>query len=364
MKTLLVAGGAGFIGTNFVRHWHRRHPQDRIVVLDLLTYAGNGGNLDGLTRVELVQGDICDSALVERLMRSADVDMVVNFAAETHVDRSISDPGAFIRSNVTGTHSLLATARKLWLEEKRHPDRRFHQVSTDEVFGSLGPDEPAFNERTAHAPNSPYSASKAGADHLVRAYHRTYGLNVTTSHCSNNYGPYQYPEKLIPLFLANALEGRPLPVYGDGGNIRDWLFVEDHCHAIALILEGAQPGAVYTVGGGSEMSNIELVDRLCAGIDAAFARDPLLAARFPGAPAAQGRPSAQLKAFVPDRPGHDRRYAIDDARIRHDLGYRPASSFDRHFADTLQWYLDRPDWWRAKLSDAVPPLWLKAAQAG
>jgi dTDP-glucose 4,6-dehydratase len=364
MKTLLVAGGAGFIGTNFVHYWHRRNPQDRIIVLDLLTYAGNGRNLDRLDRVELVQGDICDGALVERLMRSADVEMVVNFAAESHVDRSISDPDAFIRSNVTGTHSLLAVARKLWLEDKKLPGRRFHQVSTDEVFGSLGPDDPAFSESTAYAPNSPYSASKAAADHLVRAYHQTYGLNVTTSHCSNNYGPYQYPEKLIPLFLSNVLEGRLLPIYGDGRNVRDWLFVEDHCHAIALILERAQPGAVYTVGGGSEMTNIELVDRLCAGIDAAFSRDPQMAERFPRAPAAQGWLSAGLKNFVPDRPGHDRRYAIDDAKIRRQLGYRPASSFDRHFAETLQWYLDRADWWRSKADAAAQPVWLKAAQAG
>lgn len=350
MANLIVTGGAGFIGANFVHHWVRIAPEDRIVVLDALTYAGNRANLAGLDSVELVVGDICDTDLVSRLIDEHGVDTIVHFAAESHVDRSITGPDAFVTTNLIGTHSLLKAAKAAWLDRGSGRPHRFHHISTDEVFGSLGPDDDPFSETTPYAPNSPYSASKAGSDHLVRAYHHTYGLATTISNCSNNYGPYQFPEKLIPLFILNALHGRELPIYGDGLNVRDWLHVEDHCRAIELVLRRGKPGETYNIGGGQELTNIEVVERICSGIDAAFASDPSLAARFPDAPAARGRPTAELKRFVEDRKGHDRRYAIDERKARVELGYAPLRDFSQGFAQTVQWYLDREDWWRPLLS--------------
>lgn len=350
MANLIVTGGAGFIGANFVHHWRTVAPDDSIVVLDALTYAGNRANLDGLAGVELVVGDICDTALVARTIADHAIDTIVHFAAESHVDRSITGPEAFVTTNVVGTHSLLTAAKAAWLDRGSGRPHRFHHVSTDEVYGSLGPDDPAFTETTAYAPNSPYSASKAGSDHLVRAYHHTYGLETTTSNCSNNYGPFQFPEKLIPLFVLNAVAGRPLPIYGDGKNVRDWLHVADHCRGIELVLRGGRVGETYNIGGGQELPNHAVVEEICRGIDAAFASDPTLARRFPGAPAAQGRATAGLKTFVEDRKGHDRRYAIDESKIRRELGYAPARDFAGGFAETLAWYLAHEGWWRPLLA--------------
>lgn len=349
MAELLVTGGAGFIGANFVHYWREHHASDGITVLDALTYAGNPANLAGLDGVELVVGDIGDTALVERLLSERGVDTIVHFAAESHVDRSITGPDAFIETNVVGTHSLLKAARKVWLDSGTGRPHRFHHVSTDEVYGSLGPDDAAFSETTPYAPNSPYSASKAGSDHLVRAYHHTFGLEVTTTNCSNNYGPYQYPEKLIPLFLLNCLHGRPLPIYGDGMNVRDWLHVADHCHGIELALSKGRIGETYNIGGGEELPNMAVIDQICATVDAAFAADPGLATRFPDAPAAKGGRSDTLKTYVTDRKGHDRRYAIDERKARGELGYAPRRSFQQGFAETLRWYLDNEAWWRPLL---------------
>ncbi|OYU15595.1 MAG: dTDP-glucose 4,6-dehydratase [Alphaproteobacteria bacterium PA4] len=348
MSNLLVTGGAGFIGANFVHYWRQHHPNDKVVVLDALTYAGNRANLAGANSVSLVEADIRDTDSVESLLREHDIDTLVHFAAESHVDRSIHGPAAFIDTNILGTMSLLTAARAVWLADGGKP-HRFHHVSTDEVYGTLGPNDPAFSETTPYAPNSPYSASKAASDHLVRAWHHTYGLQVTTSNCSNNYGPYQFPEKLIPLFLINALHGRPLPIYGDGMQIRDWLHVEDHCRGIEAVLLRGRVGETYCIGGGAELPNITVIDTLCAAVDAAFAADPALAERFPHAPAARGVPSASLKTTVADRPGHDRRYAIDETKARTEIGYAPARTFEQGFAATLRWYLDNEDWWRAVL---------------
>ena len=343
MASLLVTGGAGFIGANFVGHWLSTHPDDRVTVLDLLTYAGNRANLDHLA-AELVVGDIRDERLVTELLQTRAIDTIVHFAAESHVDRSILGPDAFIETNVLGTHALLKAARQHWVDGGR--PHRFHHVSTDEVYGTLSPTDPAFREDTPYAPNSPYSASKAASDHLVRAYHHTYGLQTTTSNCSNNYGPYQFPEKLIPLFLLNTLAGRPLPIYGDGQQVRDWLHVEDHCHGIAAVLERGRIGEVYNIGGGAEMANLAVIDTLCAEVDRLFAAEPALKERFPDAPAAKGLPSASLKSFVTDRPGHDRRYAIDCEKAMRELDYRPRHSFESGLAATIRWYLDHESWWR------------------
>ena len=346
---LLVTGGAGFIGSNFVHHWLREHPGGRLVVLDALTYAGNLGNLRavaGNPDYRFVRGDIGDRKLVESLLHEELIDTIVHFAAESHVDRSITGPDAFVQTNVMGTYALLEAARKVWLTERTVPQHRFHHVSTDEVYGSLGPNDPPFCETTPYAPNSPYSASKAASDHLVRAYHHTYGLSVTTSNCSNNYGPYHFPEKLIPLLIVNILHGRTLPIYGDGRNVRDWLHVEDHCRGIELILNGGRPGEVYNIGGGSESENIRLVNLLCTLADEVFAAQPGLRSKHPQCPAAQGRPSASLIQFVPDRPGHDRRYAIDCSKLQRELGYVARSSLESGLRATLAWYLSHEDWWR------------------
>lgn len=347
-RRLLVTGGAGFIGGNFIRFWRDRYPDDQLTVLDALTYAGNRSTLNGIAGVDLIIGNICDTPLVEGLLQDRQIDTIMHFAAESHVDRSIDAPDAFIQTNVVGTHSLLKAARHVWLNGSGQ-DHRFHHISTDEVFGSLGPSDPAFSETTPYAPNSPYSASKAASDHLVRAYHHTYGLNVTTSNCSNNYGPYQYPEKLIPLFLINALSGLPLPIYGDGMNVRDWLHVEDHCRGIEAALLRGMPGESYNIGGGAELTNLAVIEEICRGVDRAFANDPSLVQRFPNCPAASGQETARLKTFVDDRKGHDRRYAIDESKARAQLDYMPQRDFQNGLADTLSWYLAHEDWWR--------PLW-------
>ncbi|HKE43792.1 MAG TPA: dTDP-glucose 4,6-dehydratase [Steroidobacteraceae bacterium] len=349
MARLLVTGGAGFIGANFAQYWVRQHPGERIVIFDALTYAGHLVSLKPIaTRPELrfIRADICDTAALESVLREEAIDTIVHFAAESHVDRSIVGPDSFVTTNIVGTHSLLKAARRVWLEERRVAEHRFHHVSTDEVYGSLGPHDAAFTETTPYAPNSPYAASKAASDHLVRAYHHTYGLSVTISNCSNNYGPYQSPEKLIPLMMVNILTGQPLPVYGDGRNVRDWLHVGDHCRAIDLVLRRGTPGAVYNIGGRSECENLALVKRLCAIADARFAADAELRRRFAASPAARGEPSESLIRFVTDRPGHDRRYAIDTNKVEKELGFTAEMTLDGGLPSTFDWYLDNEAWWR------------------
>ena len=333
MQTWLVTGGAGFIGGNFVLD--AVADGIKVVNLDALTYAGNLdtlSSLDGHPNHVFVQGDIGDRALVERLLAEHRPDAVVNFAAESHVDRSIDGPAAFVQTNVVGTLALLEATRDYWksLEGEAKQTFRFLHVSTDEVYGSLG-ETGLFTEETAYAPNSPYSASKAASDHLVRAFHHTYGLPVLTTNCSNNYGPYQFPEKLIPLVIAKAIAGEPLPVYGDGGNVRDWLYVEDHCSAIRRVLEAGRVGETYNVGGNAERRNIDVVRTICTLLDE---RRPL----------ADGRPHEALITFVTDRPGHDRRYAIDASKIRDELGWEPAHGFEQGIADTVDWYLGHQPW--------------------
>ena len=356
MANLLVTGGAGFIGANFVQYWAKQYPQDRIVVLDALTYAGNLASLQPVSDHEqfrFVRGDIVDQDAVAALLREEQIDTIVHFAAESHVDRSILGPAAFIDTNIVGTHNLLQAARSVWLDSDDAPaNHRFHHVSTDEVYGSLGPTDPGFSESTPYAPNSPYSASKAASDHLVRSYHHTYGLQVSTSNCSNNYGPYQFPEKLIPLMIVNALDGKPLPVYGDGSNIRDWLYVEDHVRGIDLVIKKGTVGETYNIGGNEEHANLEIVKTLCATIDAVFSDNNELAKRFPHAPAAGGSATSSLITMVKDRPGHDWRYAIDASRIESELGYTPAHDFASGLHKTVTWMLENEAWWRAVLDDS------------
>ncbi len=345
MSNLLVTGGAGFIGTNYVRARSVAHADAPIIVLDAMTYSAKRSNLDGLTNVTIVEGDIRDEALATKLLRDHKIDTLVHFAAESHVDRSISGPDIFVDTNIIGTHSLLKAARAVWLDGGSGTPHRFHHISTDEVFGSLGAEDPAFHEDTPYAPNSPYSASKAASDHLVRAYHHTYGLQTSMTNCSNNYGPYQFTEKLIPLFVINALTGKPLPVYGDGMNVRDWLHVDDHCRAIDMVLDGGRPGETYNVGGGEELPNMTVIKTICSVVDALFAVDPSLAARFPDAPAAKGRATDVLITYVTDRAGHDRRYAIDCRKLEGELGYKPAFDFEGGLAATIRWYVDSAGWW-------------------
>ncbi len=342
MSTVIVTGGAGFIGSNFVRHALERRPW-RVVVLDKLTYAGNLINLEGKVdgeRCVFVKGDIADRDLVRTLFEKHRPSGIVNFAAESHVDRSIDDPTEVLRTNVDGAFELLEAARKFWkgLPEAERKAFRFHQISTDEVYGSLGPTG-AFTEETPYSPNSPYASCKAAADHLVRAYHETYGLPALITNCSNNYGPYQFPEKLIPLMILNAAEGKTLPIYGDGGNVRDWLYVEDHCEAILLAYERGRPGEKYNVGGNNERNNLQIVDRIC----------DLLERFLPAAsnPALESKGIASykaLKTFVADRPGHDRRYAIDAAKIARELGWTPRHDFDSAMEATVRWYPDHRPW--------------------
>ncbi len=351
-RNVLITGGAGFIGTNFVRHWIDTTQAGKVVVFDALTYAGKAENLVGLNgnpRFEFVRADICDEGAVRVAMEQHSIDTVVHFAAESHVDRSILGPDDFIRTNVVGTHVLLKVAKALWVDGPGKRPHRFHHVSTDEVYGSLRPDDPAFHENTPYAPNSPYSASKAGSDHLVRAYHETFGLDTTITNCSNNYGPYQFPEKLIPLILINVLLGKELPVYGDGQQVRDWLHVNDHCRAISLALSKGAPGEVYNIGGNSETANIHIVKTLCALLDERLATEPGLRAAFPGTPAASGKRSDGLITYVRDRPGHDRRYAIDYRKAERELGYVPGRDLAAGLRETLDWYLANTPWWRALL---------------
>jgi len=362
MTRLLVTGGAGFIGANFVHYWLERHPADRVVVLDALTYAGHRVSLAAVEEhpsFRFVRGDVRDREKVVALLADERLDTIVHFAAESHVDRSIAGPEAFIDVNVVGTHSLLQAAREAWLPGDDAVEHRFHHVSTDEVFGSLAPDDRPFTESSLYRPNSPYAASKAAADHLVRAYRKTYGLATTMSNCSNNYGPYQYPEKLIPLCIVNLLHGRELPIYGDGGNVRDWLHVRDHCAGIERILERAAPGACYNLGGDAERDNLTLVRALCGALDELFAARPELADEYPQAPPARGERSDTLLRFVTDRPGHDRRYAIDATRARTELGYAATFDLAGGLADTVRWYVDNPGWWR-RVMDAGYRDWVRA----
>jgi dTDP-glucose 4,6-dehydratase len=340
--TILVTGGAGFIGSNFVLNERLR--KSRVVNLDLLTYAGNLlnlGDLNGDPDHVFVQGDIGDRALVLKLLSDHQPDTVVNFAAESHVDRSIDSPESFIQTNIVGAYHLLEEALAFWrmLSADRRERFRFLHVSTDEVYGSLGPGDPAFTENTPYAPNSPYSASKAASDHLVRAYYHTFGLPTIITNCSNNYGPRQFPEKLTPLMLLNAIEGKPLPVYGDGLNIRDWLYVDDHCEALRVVLDRGKPGETYNIGGGCEKTNLEIVNTLCA----------LLGEM---APELRCEPYSQLITFVKDRPGHDRRYAVDCSRIERELGWRARESFESGLRKTIRWYLDNKEWVQSVKSGA------------
>jgi len=333
--TLLVTGGAGFIGSNFIFAEFRRGDV-RIVNLDLLTYAGNPKNLESLSGNPgyiPVHGDIGDRELLRTVMTQFKPDAVVNFAAESHVDRSIVGPEEFIRTNVVGTFNLLEEVRTYWmsLQAPRRDTFRFLHVSTDEVYGSLSLHDPPFTERTPYAPNSPYSASKAASDHLVRAYHHTYGMPCLTTNCSNNYGPMQFPEKLIPLMILNALGGKPLPIYGDGRNVRDWLYVKDHCDAIRMVLDQGRVGEVYNIGGRCEMSNLEVVQRICSLLDEI-------------SPQSAFRPHASLITFVKDRPGHDWRYAIDCTKIEEELGWKPKETFDSGLRKTIEWYMQNTDW--------------------
>jgi dTDP-glucose 4,6-dehydratase len=332
--TVLVTGGAGFIGSNFVLDW-LAGSDEPVLNLDALTYAGNLGNLASLkddARHRFVNGDICDRNLVDALLAEHRPRAIVHFAAESHVDRSIHGPGEFMRTNIIGTYTLLEAARAHWasLAGSEREAFRFLQVSTDEVYGSLAPGAPAFTEQHPYEPNSPYSASKAASDHLVRAWHHTYGLPVLTTNCSNNYGPYHFPEKLIPLTIVNALAGKPLPVYGDGLNVRDWLYVRDHCSGIRAVLERGRLGETYNIGGWNEKTNIDIVRSVCALLD-----------EMRPEPAG---PRTRLITFVKDRPGHDRRYAIDASKIERELGWRPAETFDTGIRKTVQWYLDHADW--------------------
>jgi len=343
--SLLVTGGAGFIGSNFVHYWLENHPEEKVVVLDALTYAGNGANLlpvENHANFEFVHGDILDTPLVESLLFDEGIDTIVHFAAESHVDRSIHGPDAFLKTNIEGTHSLLKAAKKVWLDGglKSH---LFHHVSTDEVYGTLEPDAPAFTEQHPYLPNSPYAASKASSDHIVRSYHHTYGLNTTISNCSNNYGPYQFPEKLIPLIIANCLDGKPLPIYGDGKQVRDWLFVDDHNRGIDLIIRNGKVDHTYNIGGNNEWTNIDIVSLVCKLMDE----------HHP-----EGAPHTDLITYVKDRPGHDRRYAINAEKIMSELGYAPVETFETGIRKTVTWYLDNEDWWR-KIMDGSYQEWIE-----
>jgi dTDP-glucose 4,6-dehydratase len=336
VQNVLVTGGAGFIGSNFVRYLLEVEPDVKIINLDALTYSGSLENLNDLPNAEhytFVHGDICDAELVSGLLRDNEIDTIVHFAAESHVDRSITGPGQFVRTNISGTFMLLEAARQYWLLDpgKATPKVRFHHVSTDEVFGSLAPDDPAWTEVSPYDPHSPYAASKAASDHLVRAYGHTYGLPFTLTNCTNNYGPYQFPEKLIPLMILNALEGKPLPVYGDGQQIRDWLHVEDHCEAIHLVLKKGLPGSSYNIGGSNQPANLTIVEMICDILDELQSASPF-------------RPHRRLIQYIKDRPGHDRRYALNARKISQELGWQPHHTFKQGLMDTIVWYLAHPDW--------------------
>ncbi|MBI5885208.1 MAG: dTDP-glucose 4,6-dehydratase [Deltaproteobacteria bacterium] len=343
MRKILITGGAGFIGSNFAVYMRQAHPEDRLVVFDKLTYAGNLENLRSLeadANYRFIKGDITDFEHVTRVFKEEGIDTVVNFAAESHVDRSILGPKAFIETNVNGTFCLLEAARQAWTSG----GNRFLHVSTDEVYGSLG-ETGSFTETTPYSPNSPYSASKAASDHLVRAYFHTYGLPVLTTNCSNNYGPFQFPEKLIPLMVINALNGKPLPVYGDGTNVRDWLHVSDHCAAIDTVLSRGRAGEVYNVGGRAERRNIDIVEGICAAVDARAGSDEAIARLY-----SFGGSRKKLITFVKDRPGHDKRYAIDCTKIEKELGWKPSVTFDHGIKSTVDWYVANRSWWERIVS--------------
>lgn len=346
MQQVLITGGAGFIGANFVRYLQRHAPEAHIVNLDALTYAGSLENLRDLPdpgRHTFVHGDVGDATLVADLLRTHEVDTIVHFAAESHVDRSIAGPSAFVQTNVVGTFTLLEAARRAWSDRQ---DVRFHHVSTDEVYGTLAPDDPAFSEHTAYDPRSPYAATKAASDHLVRAYYHTYRLPVTLTNCSNNYGPYQFPEKLIPLVILRALRGQPLPLYGDGQQVRDWLYVEDHCAALYAVLTGGTVGETYNIGGNNQPTNLEIVQVLCRLLDDALPQSPHV-------------PHARLITFVKDRPGHDRRYAMDIQHIGEALGWTPTESLASGLRKTVQWYLQHPGWIDAVQEGADWQAWMR-----
>ncbi len=331
---ILVTGGAGFIGSNFAHYWLDRYPHERLIVLDALTYAGNIENLVSLNKnrnFRFIHGDILDTDLVKRIIQDEHIETIVHFAAESHVDRSIHGPDTFLKTNIEGTHSLLKAAKEIWLDKTKIDNHRFHHVSTDEVYGTLTPKAPAFTEKNQYLPNSPYAASKASSDHIVRSYHHTYGLNTTVSNCSNNYGPYQFPEKLIPLVIANCLDGKSLPIYGDGLQIRDWLYVIDHCRGIDKILHNGEVDNTYNIGGNNERTNLDIVTFICELMDKL---NP------------SGAPHNQLITFVKDRAGHDRRYAIDSTKIKLDLGFNSKETFESGIIKTVEWYLNNEKWWR------------------
>jgi len=351
MRKILITGGAGFIGSNFVRHWADHYPDDLIIVLDKLSYAGNLANLNDVMpspRFHFIQGDIVDKALIDDILTRFQIDTIVNFAAESHVDRSIQNSDLFMLTNIMGTHNLLTVAKSHW-QGRSH---RFHQVSTDEVFGALDLNEPPFCEDNRYLPNSPYAASKAAADHVVRAFQQTYGMNTTISHCSNNYGPYHYPEKLIPLSLINILHGRWIPIYGDGLQIRDWLHVFDHCRAIEAILNYGKPSETYNIGGGGEITNLALLHSLCDWVDELFIKIPEYKVKYPHAPPAQNRSARMLLKHVTDRLGHDRRYAINSTKIQQELNFKYSISIQKGLRQTVEWYLENPQWW-AKFAPAL-----------
>ena len=350
MRKTLVTGGAGFIGSNFIHYLQRAEPDTFIINLDALTYAANLENLRNLpapNRYLFIEGDICNRGQVDRILAEHEVSTIIHFAAESHVDRSIHGPAKFIQTNIIGTFTLLDAARQAWLTLKTVPieQSRFHHVSTDEVYGSLSPGDDAFMEITPYSPNSPYAASKASSDHLVRAYFHTYGLPVTITNCSNNYGPYQFPEKLIPLIIFNALNGRPLPIYGDGMQVRDWLYVEDHCEAIWQVARRGQPGETYNVGGNNQPPNIQVVREICAILD-------------DFAPDSGHAPHDQLCCFVADRPGHDRRYAMNIEKIRQELGWHPKEDLKSGLQKTVRWYLENPVWLKSIAARPEYKSWL------
>jgi dTDP-glucose 4,6-dehydratase len=351
-RNIIITGGAGFIGSNFVRHWCHTYREDRVIVLDALTYAGNRAtiaDLEATANLRFVRGDICDRNLVDRILAEENIDTIAHLAAESHVDRSILGPAAFVQTNVVGTFTLLEAFRQHWLKRDKPQSDRFLHVSTDEVYGSLEADDPAFSETTAYTPNSPYSASKAGSDHLARAYYHTYGMPTIITNCSNNYGPYHFPEKLIPLMCINILLGKPLPVYGDGQNIRDWLYVEDHCRALDTVIHKGQPGETYNIGGNNEVKNLDLVKLLCELMDELATDIPV-------------KPSSQLITFVKDRLGHDRRYAIDASKISTELGWTPQVTVEEGLRKTVRWYLDNQQWWQPLLSKEYQAYYQKVYQ--
>lgn len=359
-RNVLVTGAAGFIGVNFVHYWLKNNTNDNVVVLDALTYAGNEESLKpSLDNPNLifVKGNICNTDLVEQLLRKHEIDTLVHFAAESHVDRSITGPDAFIETNIVGTHSLLKASKKVWIDEPKLVGKppiahRFHHVSTDEVYGTLEPNDPPFKETNPYEPNSPYSASKAASDHLVRAYHHTYGLEVTTSNCSNNYGPYHFPEKLIPLVITNVLLDRCIPIYGDGKQIRDWLYVEDHARGIELVINKGKVGECYNIGGNNEITNIDIVTTICQLLNKAFQDNNDLKNRYPNALQAINGNSESLIRYIEDRAGHDRRYAIDPTKSNNELSYKPKETFESGILRTLTWYLENEIWWK-KLTKKV-----------